>query len=115
MLDGFPKPLTWQVAKTSLYYIPEPSDMDVADSIKAPVAGKIIKVLANFDAKRGELRFIPSRYLSEWKLTQEQVDEAAEHNLTNLVSEHTMRLKNRGRFSMRCSIALRRRLRLRCF
>ncbi|HLK55595.1 MAG TPA: hypothetical protein VKU00_03475 [Chthonomonadaceae bacterium] len=96
-LDGrWPEALTWERAKPNLLYIAEQAAMETGDSIKAPVAGNVIKVLEHFDSKHGELRFITPKDFKDWNVTQQQVDAVVEKNMTAFVSEHAMHLRNEG-------------------
>src|SRR5207253_1456172 len=81
-LDGqWPTQMTWDRARPGLLYIAEPAGLQVGDSIKAPVAGKVIKVLEHWDPTRGELRFITPDDLKKWKVTRQQIDTVVESNM----------------------------------
>ena len=96
-LDGrWPESLTWERVKPNLLYIAEQSVINAGDSIKAPVAGKVIKVLEYYDKKRGELRFITPQDLKDWKMSQQQVDAVVEKNMNALISGRNLHLHNDG-------------------
>jgi hypothetical protein len=96
LADSWPPDLTWMQAKANLLYIVEPASMDVGDSIQAPVAGRVIKVLQHYDPKRGELRMIGPDNLKRWNMSRQLVDSLAEHNMAKLIGGKNLRISEGG-------------------
>ncbi len=82
------KPLSlppWEKAKGLVCYSAEPSGSDFGDTLHAKVSDGVTKIITLTDISEGTVTWLTSACLAEWEVTREQLESAANDNLSRLL------------------------------
>jgi len=95
-------PLSWEQASRGLLYIAQANGPSSGDTIKTPVAGRVVKSLHHYDSRRGALRTVRPLDLARWNVSRYEAESIAEDNMAVLLCGRNLLMRESGpvRFAM---------------